>query len=63
MHIDWSPQHTIIMVLFDDMTVDYLLSPQERMLRRHYVYIESLHSVNHTNHYSLRAPPAVGVVA
>lgn len=55
--IDWSPQHTVIMVLFDDFTISYLLAPQERLLKRNYIYIETLHSVTFTNHVSRRGPP------
>lgn len=57
LNVDLSPQHTLVMVLFDDFTISALLAPQERALKRNYVYIETLHSVNLTNHSSLRGPP------
>jgi hypothetical protein len=58
-NVDWSPQHTFIMVLFDDFTISSLLAPQERLLKRNYVYIETLHSVTPTNQFSRRGPPVV----
>jgi hypothetical protein len=58
LHIDWAPQHTIVVAIFDNYTVAALLSPQECTLKRNYVYIEALHSTDPTNQSSLRAPPA-----
>jgi hypothetical protein len=60
LNIDWSAQHTFIMVLFDDFTISSLFVPQERLMKRYYVYIETLHSITLTNHVSRRGPPIVG---
>lgn len=60
--LDYSPQHFIIALLFDDYLIKYLINPHESELMCEDHFIESLHGTNVTSAFALRGPPCCFIV-
>ena len=58
-----SPDYFLILTLFTVPLIEWLLQPQQRVLKNQaYHYLERLHSSPVTSHNQLRAPPVLSAI-